>query len=127
MPTATTANKILDFHIRTQAKPSGLLLGQRFHLLAVLNFIDEDLRGLKAGDVMLIDHDGGIPRNVPGNFFLTLLVDETSEAAHVDIMTVRHVGFHNVEECLHARSHIGFIDAGFLCDLIDNISLRHGR
>ena len=65
------------------------------HLVAVLDLVDEDLRRLEAGDVVLVDDDGSIARDIPGNFLFSLLVDEAAEAPDVNVLTTRHVLLHN--------------------------------
>ena len=75
---------------------------------------------------MLIDHDGGIAGNITGNFLLSFLIDEAAKTTHIDVVTVSHVGFYNIEEGLYGSSDIGFVNSGFLCDLINNVCFRHG-
>ena len=96
------------------------------YFVAVLDLIDEDFSRLKAGNEMLIDNDRGIAGNVSGNFFLSLFIDETSESTNIDIMAAGHGIFYNGKEGFNRGSDICFIDAGLLCDLIDNVCFRHG-
>ena len=112
-----------DLRPRTQ---HWLLLCQLLYFVAVLDLIDEDFGRLKAGNEMLIDNDSRIAGNVSGNFFLSLFIDETSESANINIMAARHGIFYNRKEGFYRGCNIGFIDAGLLCDLIDNVCFRHG-
>jgi len=96
------------------------------HFVAVLDLVDEDLGGFEAGDVVLVDDDRGVAGNIPGNLLLSLLVDETSEAADVNVLTSRHVLLNNGKESLHRGRNIGLVDACLFGDLIDDICLGHG-
>ena len=96
------------------------------HFVAVLDLVDEDLSRLEAGDVMFIDNDGSIARDIPGNFLFSLLVDEAAEATDVNILTTRHVLLHYRKESLYRSGNICLVDARFFCDLINNVCLGHG-
>ena len=97
-----------------------------FYLLAVLNLVDEDFCRFEAGDIMLLDDDGGVTRNVTRNFFLPLFIDETSKAAHIDVVAARHGVFHNGKEGFYGGCDIGLVDAGLVRNLINNVCFRHG-
>ncbi len=75
---------------------------------------------------MFIDNDGGVARNVTCNLFLSLLIDEASEATHVNVMPAGHGIFYDGKEGFNGRGYIGFVDAGLLRNLIDYICFRHG-
>lgn len=106
---------------------SGFLAGELLHLVAVLDLIDEDLGRLEAGDVMLIDDDRRVARDVTGDLFLTLLVDETSETPHINVMSVAHVRFHDGEESLNGVRYITFVNSGLVSDLVDDVGFGHRR
>jgi hypothetical protein len=103
-----------------------LLFGKLLYLIAVLDLIDEDLGGLEAGDIVLIDHDGGVARDIPGDFLLSFLVDETPESADIDILAAGHRRFYNAEECLNRSRNVGLVNSSFFSDLSDNVCLSHG-
>ncbi len=103
-----------------------LLLSELLYLLAVLNLVDEDFCWFEAGDIMLLDDDGGVTRNVTRNFFLPLFIDETSKAAHIDVVAAGHGVFYNGKKCFYGCGDIGFIDAGLVRNLINNVCFRHG-
>ena len=75
---------------------------------------------------MLIDDDGRIARNIPGNFLLSLLINKTSKASHINIVPIRHVGFNNTKECFYRCRNICFVDAGLFCDLVNDVCFGHG-
>ena len=93
--------------------------------MAILDFVNKNLGGFEAGDVMLVDHDGSVARNVPGDLLLPLFIDEAAKTTYVNILTAGHVLLHNGKECFHRGGHIGFVDARLFCNLIDNVCLRH--
>jgi hypothetical protein len=104
---------------------SGFLTGELLHLIAVLDLVDKDLGRFEAGDVMLIDDDGGIPGDVAGDFFLPLFIDETAEAPHINIMAVAHVRFHDGKERFNGVRYITFVDSGSVSDLVDDVGFGH--
>lgn len=75
---------------------------------------------------MLIDYDGRITRDVTGNLFLSLLIDETAETANVDVVAISHIRFHNVKKCFYGGRNICFVNSGFFCDLINYVCFGHG-
>ena len=95
------------------------------HLIAVLDLVDKYFRGLEAWDEMLIDHNGGVARNVACNFFLSFLIDETAKTPHVDIVAAGHRVFHYGKKCFNRGGHIGFVNARFVRNLVDNVCFRH--
>lgn len=103
------------------------LLGYLFHLVAVLDLVDKNLRRLEARDKMLVDHDGSVTRNIPRNFLLPLLVNEAAKSTDVDVLSTCHVLFDNGKECLNRSRHIGLIDPGFFSNLVDDVCLGHGE
>ena len=108
------------------ANDNRLLFGKLLYLVAVLDLVNEDLSRLEAGDVVLIDHDGSIARDISGDFLLSFLVDEASKATDVDILSARHRRFNNTEECFHGCRNIGLVNSGFFSDLGDYVCLGHG-
>jgi hypothetical protein len=103
-----------------------LFFSQLLYFIAVLDLVNENLGGFKAGNVMLIDHDGGIARNVAGNFFLSFLINETAKPANVNVVAASHVRFNDVKKCFNGSRNICFIDSCFFCDLIDYVCFGHG-
>ena len=95
------------------------------HLIAVLDLVDKDFGGFEAGYVMLIDDDGGIARNIPCNFLLSLFVDETSETPDINVMTVAHVTLNNRKEGFNGVRYICFVDACIDTDLVDDVCFGH--
>ena len=104
---------------------SRLLFCQLLHLVAIFDFAYKNLGRLKAGNIVLVNYDGCIARNVPRDFLLPLLINETAKSTNVDILAGRHVLFNYREECFHSRGYISLIYSGLFCDLIDDICFRH--
>lgn len=102
-----------------------LFFSKLLYLFAVLDLADENFGRFKAWDVVLIDDDGRVARNVTGNLFLSLLVNEAAKSTHIYVMARSHVGFYNVEKCFYRCRNIGFIDSGLVCNLIDYVCLGH--
>ncbi len=75
---------------------------------------------------MFINYDSRVPGNVAGNFFLSLLVDKTSESAHVNIMPAGHGILNDRKEGLYGCRYVGFVDSCLVCNLIDYVCFRHG-
>src|SRR6218665_736699 len=100
--------------------------GQLFYFRAVFYGIDKNLGRFKTRNVMFLDDDGGIARNVACHLPFALLVDKTAKASHINIVAVRHAGFNNCEEGFHGSGNIGFVNPCFFCDLIKYICFSHG-
>ena len=105
---------------------TNLLFSELFYFVAVLDLIDKDLRWLEAWDVVLINDDGRITRNVARDFFLSLFIDETSETANINVMPAGHRVFYNGKEGFYRRGYIRLVDASLFCNLINNVCFRHG-
>ena len=103
-----------------------LFFSELLYFVAAFDLVDEDFGRFETGDIMLINYDGRVARNVARNFFLSLFIDETSETTNIDIMTAGHGIFYNGKECFYGCGDIGFVDAGLLRNLIDNVCFRHG-
>ena len=103
-----------------------LLFCELFYFVAVLDLINKDLCWLEAWNVVLVNDDGRITRNVTRNFFLSLFIDETSETANINIMSGGHGVFYNGKECFYGRGYIRLVDASLFCNLINNVCFRHG-
>ncbi len=108
------------------ANDGHLLFGKLLYFIAILDLIDKDLGGLEAGDIMLIDHDGCVAGDIPGDLLLSFLVDEAPKSPDVDILAAGHRGLDNAEECLHRSRNVGLVNSGFFSDLSDNVCLGHG-
>ena len=81
-----------------------------FEFRAFLHFFDEYLGRLENGNVMLVDNDGGIFRNIPRHLLGALLVDEAPETPDINVVSVGHRTFHYAEKCLECDLHIGFVN-----------------
>lgn len=118
---------LLNFPMpKSQCLMPNLFFCKLLYLVAILDLVDKNLSRLKAGDVMLVNHDGCVARYVAGDFFLSLFVDEAAEAAHIYIVTSSHVSLYYIKECFHRGRNIGFVDTCFVCNLIDDVSFSHG-
>ena len=102
-----------------------LLLGQLLHLIAVLDLVYKDLGRLEAWDIVLINNDGCIARDVARNFFLALLVHKTPEATHINIMSTRHGILNDGKEGLNGCGNVGLVDSCLVRNLVDNVCFRH--
>lgn len=98
-----------------------LLVGILLHLFAALDLIHKNLGGFKAGDVVLIYNNGRVARNISGNLLFSLLVDKTSEAAHINIVAVTHIALYYTEKCFNRCGNIALVYSGLVCNLIDNV------
>lgn len=108
------------------ANEGRLLFGKLLYFIAILDLIDKDLGRLEAGDIMLIDHDGRVAGDIPGDLFLSFLVDEASESPDIDILAAGHRGLDNTKECLYGSRNVGLVNSGLFSDLGDNVCLGHG-
>ena len=108
------------------ANAGHLLFGKLLYFIAILDLIDKDLGRLETGDIVLIDHDSRVTGDIPGDLFLSFLVDEASKAADIDILDTGHRRFYNAEECLYRGRNIGLVNSSFFSDLSDNVCLGHG-
>ena len=93
--------KTLAARARQKQHLNRLFIGMLFHLLAVFNLIYKDLGRLKTGDEVFIDHQSSVPGDVPGNFLFAFLVDETTEAADINVVAVCHGILHDAEKSFH--------------------------
>ena len=78
-----------------------LFFRQLLYLIAVLNLVNKDLGRLKAGDIVLINHNSRVTGDIASNFFLSLLVDKASKSTDVDVLSTGHGSFYNTEESFH--------------------------
>ncbi len=76
---------------------------------------------------MFINNNGGIARNVACYFFLSLFVDKTAKATHIDIVPGSHVGLYNAKKCLDRSRNICFVDSGAVSNLVDDVSFSHSK
>jgi hypothetical protein len=111
---------------RQPANADRLLFGKLLYFIAILDLIDEDLGRLETGDKVLIDHDGSVTRDIPGNLLLSFLVDKASKSTDIDILAAGHRGFYNAEERLYRGRNIGLVNSGLFSDLSNNVCLGHG-
>ena len=95
------------------------------NFLASLDFGYESLARLKARDVVLVDDERRVFRNVAGYFAGALLVYERAEAAHVNVVALSHRVLHYFKEGFDSRQHVGFLDAGFLRNFGNYLSFGH--
>lgn len=102
-----------------------LLFFQLLYLVAILDLINEYFSRFKTGHVMFIYYQGGVARDVSGNFFLSLLIDKATKTPNVDVIAIRHGGFHNAEEGFHRCSHISFVNSGLFSDFVNDVCFRH--
>lgn len=75
-----------------------LLFGELLYFVTVLDLIYKDLSRFEAGDKVFVDHNGGVARNIAGDFFLSFFVDETAEPPDVDILATGHGSFYDSKE-----------------------------
>ena len=93
--------------------------------LAAFNFGNERLAGFKARNVVLIDDERRVLRDVTGNFASPLLIYERAEAAHVNVVAFGHRILHYFEEGFNGRQNIGFLNASFLRNFGNYLSFGH--
>ena len=96
-----------------------------YYLLAAFDFGNESFAGLEARDVVLVDDERRVFRDVASYFAGALLVYERAEATHVNVVALSHRVLHYFEEGFYGRQHIGFFDAGFLRNFGNYLSFGH--
>ena len=74
---------------------------------------------------MLVDYHRGILRNVPGYFLGSLLINETTEPSHVNILSLGQRVFYHRKKGLKGVRYLGLIDSGLIGDLRNYICFRH--
>lgn len=74
---------------------------------------------------MLIYYQSSIARNVPRNFLFPFLIDETTKAAYINIVAIRHGVLHHTEKSFHRCGHICFIHSCLFSDFVYYISFSH--
>ena len=102
-----------------------LLFGELFYFITVLNLVNKDLGRLETGDIVLINHNGCVSRDIAGDLLLSLFVNKASKSTDVDILPAGHRGFYDTEEGFHRSGNIGLVNSGFFSDLVDNVCLGH--
>ena len=117
--------KTLAARARQKQHLNRLFIGMLFHLLAVFNLIYEDLGRFKAWNKMLIYDQSGIPGNIPGDFLLAFLINETSEAADINIVAVSHGILHHAKKSLDRCRNIRFVNSGLFSDFVYYICFSH--
>jgi len=93
--------------------------------LASLNFGNEGLARLEARDVVLVDDERRVFRDVTGYFASTLFIYERAEAAHVNVIAFGHRILYYFKEGFNGRQDVGFLDAGFLRNFGNYLSFGH--
>lgn len=96
---------------------AGLFPCQLFYFFAILDFVHENFGRLKAGNVMFVNNDSGIARNVARYLFLSFLVHKAAKSTDVDVLPGRHGCFYNVEKSFNGMRDIRFVYSGFFSDL----------
>ncbi len=86
------------------------------YFLAILNLGNEGFGRLKARDIVFIDDDRRVFRDVPGYFPGSFLVHERSKTPYINIVPVRHGIFHYLEKRLNRRLNIRFLNTCLLSD-----------
>ena len=74
---------------------------------------------------MFIDNQGRVARDISGYLFLSLLINKASKTPDVDVIAIRHGGFHNAEEGFHRCSNISFVNSGLFSDFVNDVCFRH--
>lgn len=95
------------------------------YFIAVLDLVDEDFCGFKAGDVVLVNYNGSVAGNITSDFFLSFLVDETTETSNINIMAIGHISLNNIKEGFYRSGYIGLVDSSFFGYLVDYICFGH--
>ncbi len=107
------------------SKKGKLFFRGLFYLLAVLNLVDEDLRGFETWDEMLIDYKCSITRDISCYFPLAFLVDKTSKAPYINVITVCHGILDHTKKCFHRCGNVCLVHSGLFCDFVDYICFSH--
>ena len=74
---------------------------------------------------MLFNDDGSIARDIAGYFLLSLFINKTSEATHIDVVPGGHIALNNIEERFYGGGNICFVDSGLVSNLVDYVSFCH--
>lgn len=75
---------------------------------------------------MLFYYNGRIAGDVAGDFFLSFLVDKTSKTPYINVLATGHRGFDDAKKSFYRSGNIGFVNAGFVSNLVDNVCFGHG-
>jgi hypothetical protein len=98
-----------------------LLVCILLNLFAAFNFVHKNLSGFEAGNVVLVNNNGRVARNIARYLFLTFFIDKTSKSTNVNIVPVTHVAFHNSKKCLNRGGYIALVNSGLVCYLVDDV------
>ena len=69
--------------------------------LGVLHLVGKSLGRFEGRNVMLRDHDGGVLGNDAAQFLSTLLHDERTETAQVNVLAICHGVLDHLHGCLY--------------------------
>jgi hypothetical protein len=75
---------------------------------------------------MFIDNDGRIAGNIAGDFFLSFLIDKAYKNPDINVLATGHRGFNDAKKCFYRSGNIGFVNASFVSDLVNNVCFGHG-
>src|SRR5690349_20450085 len=89
-----------------------LFFSSMLYFFAVLDLVHENFGRLKGRNIMLINHQSCVTRNIPGNFLFTFFVDKASKTTNVDVIATGHRTFDDAEECFDRCCYIGFVYSG---------------
>ena len=74
---------------------------------------------------MLLYDNGGVFRNITGNFLGPLLIDEATKATYVDILPLRHIVFDHGEEGFHRNLNVCFVYSCLVSYFVYDFGLGH--
>ena len=95
--------------------------------LLALHAADEALGRLETGKVMSGNGDGGVLRYVASCLLGTVLHDETTETAEVDVLLIYHAVSHYVHKSFYGSHYFAFGDASLFRNDVDDVCFSHNN
>ncbi len=74
---------------------------------------------------MLINDDGGVLGDVPGDFLGPFLIDKAAKSPDINILPFSHGVLYYLEECLYGLSYIVLLNSSLLRNLCDYLCFCH--
>ena len=93
--------------------------------LFALHLSHEALGGLEAGEVVCLNHNCGVLRDVAGSLFSAVLHHEAAESTQIYILFLEKTVFNALHESLNGGCYVFFRNAGCIGYLIDNVRFSH--
>lgn len=93
--------------------------------VAAFHLLNENFGRFETWNEVLVDHHSGVFRDIPGYFFCSFLIDETTEPSHINILSIGQRVFYYRKKGLKGVRYLGLIDSGLIGDLCNYVCFRH--